>query len=407
MYNLSFMLLLVILACWLCRRFAAAIGQPEFIGDILTGVVIGPYFLGGYLPVMLPVVDVVGFIELLRGLSDVALVWILIEVVWCATDFPSGSLKQKPVMIIAFFSISIPFMVGAVLGYYSKNDLAFGQSAIGYMLFCGVAFSVTALPVLGVMIERLQFIDRSIGGAALAAALYTDAFAWVSLALVVGGWGGSGESDSSMLLRLCGLISLFVVAVLIRRMVTIFEVKAIVGRPTMMLVLFLFVMLCASLTHGLGFHGSIGAIVAVFALADIRGLRTAWEQWEGNLRVVMVPMFFIGTGTMLTFSGFNDSGLWIWVVVFVAAGVASKVISSLIAGLLLGMPQRDSLELGFLMATKGTAELVVLSVGHNASLLSDDSYMALLLLSVVSTLLTTPSIILLNKFRGGFLKSIE
>ncbi|WP_336333707.1 cation:proton antiporter [Pseudomonas putida] len=173
------------------------------------------------------------------------------------------------------------------------------------------------------------------------------------------------------------------------------------------MVLFLFVILCASLTHGLGFHHSIGAIAAVFALADIQGLRNAWEQWEGNLRVVMVPMFFIGTGIMLTFSGFNNAQLWLWVVVFVIAGVVSKVMSSLFAGLLVGMSKRESLELGLLMATKGTAELVVLSVGHGASLLSDNSYRVLLLLSVVSTLLTVSLIILLNKFQGGGLKSIS
>ncbi|EKT4483540.1 cation:proton antiporter [Pseudomonas putida] len=109
---------------------------------------------------------------------------------------------------------------------------------------------------------------------------------------------------------------------------------------------------------------------------------------------------------MLTFSGFNEPYQWLWVVAFVIAGVMSKVISSLLAGLLVGMSKIESLELGFLMATKGTAELVVLSVGYSASLLSDNSYLVLLLLSVVSTLLTVPMIILLNKFRDGGLRPL-
>ena len=406
MYNLSLMLLLAILICWICRRVVFALRQPAFMGDILAGILIGPYFLGGYLPVMLPAVDVVGFLELLRGLSEVGLIWILIEVVWCSAHFHGASLKQKSVLVIALFTISIPFLAGVVLGYYSKSDLAFGQSAIGYMLFCGIAFSVTALPVLAIMIDRLQFISRTVGGSALAAAIYTDGFAWISLALVVGVWGVSGEGDFSTTLRFFGLCSFFVVIVFIKWLISIFEVKATSGQPEVMLLILLFVVLCANLTHGLGFHYSIGAIAAIFALTGIQGLKCAWEQWEGNLRAVMVPMFFIGTGTMLTFSGFNEPYLWLWVVAFVIAGVVSKVISSLLAGLLVGMSKIESLELGFLMATKGTAELVVLSVGYSASLLSDNSYLVLLLLSVVSTLLTVPMIILLNKFRGGGLRPL-
>jgi len=406
MYNLSLMLLLAILICWLCRRIVSALSQPAFIGDILAGILIGPSFLGGYLPVMWPAFDTVGFVELLRGLSEVGLIWILIEVVWCASHIDDGSLKQKSVLIIALFSIVIPFLVGVTVGYYSKDDLAFDQSVIGYVLFCGIAFSVTALPVLAIIIDRLKFISRSIGSLALAVAIYTDAFAWMALALVVGVWGVSGDGDFPILLRYLGLIFFCLVIVVIKWLISIFDVEATSGRSELVLLMFLFVISSANLTHGLGFHSSIGAIAAAFALTGIKGLRGAWEQWAGNLRLVMIPMFFIGTGTMLTFSDFNEAYLWLWVAAFVIAGVISKVISSFLAGLLVGMSKQESLELGLLMATKGTAELVVLSVGHSASLLSDNSYMVLLLLSVVSTLLTAPMIILLNTFRSGKLKPL-
>lgn len=406
MYSLSLMLLLVIFICWLCRRAVLAMSQPAFIGDILAGMLIGPYFLSGHISVIFPAVDMVGFVELLRGLSEVGLIWILIDVIWCTANFHDEFLRRKSVLIVALFSIAVPFLVGVVLGYYSKDDLAFDQSTIGYMLFCGIAFSVTALPVLAIMIDRLQFISRSVGSSALAVAIYSDGFAWVSLALVVGIWGASAEGSFSTLTRFSGLISFFVVILLIKRLISIFELKSTSGKSEVMLFLLLFVVLSANLTHGLGFHYSIGAIAAVFALTGIQGLRSAWEKWEGNIRVVMAPMFFIGTGTMLNFSGFNEAYLWVWVLVFVVGGVISKVLSSLLAGLLVGMSKLESLELGFLMATKGTAELVVLSVGHSAALLSDNSYMVLLLLSVVSTLLTAPMIILLNKFQGGGLKSL-
>ncbi|MGE8060436.1 cation:proton antiporter [Pseudomonas sp. NPDC089547] len=407
MYSLSLMLLVAIFICWVCRKTVSAMNQPEFIGDILAGILIGPYVLGEFLPQILPIVDMVGFIELLRGLSELGLIWILVEAVWCATNFRGDSLNERPAIITAVLSIFIPFLVGAVLGYYSKNHLAFDQSTIGYVLFCGIAFSVTALPVLAIMIDRLKFISRSVGSSALAAAIYTDAFAWISLAIVVGIWGVNAESDIEVLLRFIGLVSFFVVIVVVKMMASKLDLRATTNRAKMTLVIFLFVILCANITHGLGFHYSMGAIAAIFALARVQGLKNAWEQWEGNIRVVMVPMFFVGTGTMLTFASFNNSQLWLWVLVFVVAGVMSKIIASLFAGVLVGMSKLESLELGFLMATKGTAELVVLSVGYSADLLSDDSYMVLLLLSVVSTLLTAPLIILLNKFRQGGLGSMS
>nr|WP_256678497.1 cation:proton antiporter [Pseudomonas sp. CM25] len=392
--------MVVILVCWLSRKLVAALGQPEFIGDILAGVLVGPHLLGTYLPEIFPFVDLLSAVELLQGLSEVGLIWILIEIGWRVSSLDNGALSNRSILVMAFFSITVPFFVGMLLGYWSVEDLASSESALGYVLFCGIALSVTALPVLALIIERSKYISQSVGGTALATAIYTDAFAWIMLSVVVGFWGKPQGEDSSFLLRATGLTSFLLVAIIFRAVTLRLNLRAESSRPGEILIIFLFVLLCAGVTHGLGFHYSIGVIVAVFTFGDIKGIGYAWEKWEGNLRVVMVPIFFIGTGAMISFSGF-ESRLWIWLVIFVIAAVASKVMSSFVSGIILNMERRDSLVLGVLMSTKGTAELVVLSVGHSSSLLSDDSYNVLLLLSVVSTLLTLPLLSLLNKFQHG------
>ncbi|MFV3288684.1 cation:proton antiporter [Pseudomonas sp. NY11955] len=407
MYSLIEMLLLVVVVCLVCRVLVSLFGQPAFVGDILTGFLVGSYFLGSHSLMVFPSANVAEFIKILRALGEIGLICILVEVIWCAKHVRAGSGERGTIIIIACFTIFVPFVVGAIVGYYSSSQLAFGYPVLGYVLFCGIAFSVTALPVLAMLIEQSRYITRSVGAVALVVAIYTDAFAWISLALLVVFLGGGDEETYSALMRF-GCLALFMFCIVIIKM-ALKELEVGFGgnSPGSMLVIFIGIVLSAVLTESIGFHFSIGAIAAIYAFSHVPGIGEAWRKWQGNLCQIAVPLFFIGTGTIISFTGFNEIQLWLWFVVFLIAAVASKILSSYAAGLVVGMNQRESLELGILMSTKGTAELVVLSVGNSAGLLSDNSYAILLLLSVVSTLLTAPLVNLLNRVSRGRLQAVE
>ncbi|WP_443201137.1 cation:proton antiporter domain-containing protein [Pseudomonas sp. 25571] len=106
------------------------------------------------------------------------------------------------------------------------------------------------------------------------------------------------------------------------------------------------------------------------------------------------------SGGMISVSGLSQVHIWFWLFVFLLGTTIGKIISCYIAGLLVGMRQRASMQLGILMSTKGAAELVVLAVGHQEGLLSDDSYTVLLILSVASMMLTVPMLVFLNSYFG-------
>ncbi|MNN75844.1 Sodium/hydrogen exchanger family protein [compost metagenome] len=90
--------------------------------------------------------------------------------------------------------------------------------------------------------------------------------------------------------------------------------------------------------------------------------------------------------------------LWLWLLLFIIGGSLGKILGSYISGRTSGLAPRESIELGILMNAKGLVELVVLEVGVKAGVLSETSYTVLLLFSLISTVLTPPSILLLNRY---------
>lgn len=135
-------------------------------------------------------------------------------------------------------------------------------------------------------------------------------------------------------------------------------------------------------------------------VGDVAGVKGAWDKYLLGIRQLVIPMFFIASGGMISVSGLSQMHIWFWLFVFLLGATISKIISCYIAGLLVGMRQRASMQLGILMSTKGTAELVVLAVGYREGLLSDDSYTVLLILSVASMMLTVPMLVFLNSYFG-------
>ncbi|WP_256662829.1 cation:proton antiporter [Pseudomonas sp. URMO17WK12:I11] len=79
----------------------------------------------------------------------------------------------------------LSFFLGCVVGAWSKASIAPTQPYWSYVIFCGVAISVNALPVLVRIIQEHGGIDEQAGRLALSAAVYTDVFAWGALALVL------------------------------------------------------------------------------------------------------------------------------------------------------------------------------------------------------------------------------
>jgi Kef-type K+ transport system membrane component KefB len=73
-----------------------------------------------------------------------------------------------------------------------------------------------------------------------------------------------------------------------------------------------------------------------------------------------------------------------------AVAVSGKVGGAVLAGRWVGLPRSERLALGLLLNTRGLTELIVLGVGLQLGVLSQDLYGLMVLMALATTVMTVP-----------------
>lgn len=386
--------LIILITCVACRSVLGKLGQPTVLGDVCAGVVLGGTVLGFYYPFFSNVIFLPNALTLLNVLSEFGLVFILVEAAWKISLKDNFEISEKYIMLFSGAGIAMSFVAGGVLAFYSRFDIGPIYNLAGYIVFCGIAFSVTALPVLMAIVKESNELQARCGRLAVAAAVYTDVFAWLALAvlLIVVRHDEAGNLAKVILLGAYTAAMLLLIKPFLRKL------KAKPANKSSGVGLFAFFIISAMTTDILGFHFSIGIILAACVAVEMEGAKEVWDRWTGGIGQLLISLFFVNVGLHFSFNGLSEFTVWLWVLIFLSGAIISKALSSYFAGRIIGLGQRASIELGILMSTKGAAELIVISVGYQAGLLSENSYNVLMLVTFFSTILTAPFISLSNRF---------
>ena len=386
---------LILAVALLLGRMAEKLGQSRVIGEITAGLVLGPSVLGALFPSFSEFVFFTESLRNLKVLAELGLVLLMFEIAWHVPAKRSGegaAARFAPVTI-ALFGMLSSFVIGCVIAVLSKKDLAPDKALWSYTLFCGLALSVTALPVLVRIIADAKTISADSASYALSSAIYTDVFAWLGVALLVAfhSMGATDLLDS--LLKTLLLIGFFLLSFYIVRPLLLRSrfMTSTGGISAQLSIAFCYCLVSAEITARLGFHHAIGAIVAAYVFCKVPGLQLNWENVIGRFSgLFLTPLFFAYSGLQASFGSFSESSVWGWLGLFVVGGFLGKIGGTYWGARVCGLSSATAMEVGVLMNTKGLVELVVLSIGLEMGILSATTYSVLLVLALLSTVMTMP-----------------
>ncbi|ULL04976.1 cation:proton antiporter [Pseudomonas putida] len=409
MSNWIVLVCLILLVCAVCGRVATILGQSRVVGEIVAGVLLGPTVLGAWFPQVSAKVLAPDSMGVVRAFGELGLIMLMVEVPWHAAGLGQRRGEQRAPALIAALGIVMSFSLGCVIGAWSKASIAPTQPYWPFVIFCGIALSVTALPVLVRILREREGINEQAGQLALSAAVYTDVFAWCALALVFTLQFDGAAGLYEGLFRLAGLAAYAALTLLLLR--PWLKKQAAVtslGERSCAAAAFMYCLASAQLTGMLGFHQAIGAVMAAYVFYDVCSMEEAWRRWIGRFsHLFLTPIFFAAAGIQVSLSAFSEPSLWLWLLLFLLGGTLGKVLGSYIGAWMSGLRPINSIEVGVLMNTKGLVELVILSVGVQVGVLSESSYSILLALAVVSTVLTNPLMGLLAWWACRDTQSVE
>lgn len=389
----------LLIVSYLFGQIAKKLGQSRVVGEISAGILLGPTFLGSFSPSTNVDLFHPQSLNVIGGISELGLILLMFEVPWHATGLAGEKLKKIVPGAIALVGIGLSFCVGCMIGFFSINELAPNKPLLPYMLFFGIALSITALPVLVRIVKEHKNVGASAAAISLSAAIYTDIFAWLGLTLVLTAQLSSEQNINTGLLSFLGLLTLIITAMwlikpLVKRYFVLQENKSYHAKLVGAIIVG-----CgfAQVTSWLGFHQAIGAVLAGYVFLGVSGLAENWKKSvSGFADLLLTPIFFAYSGLQVSLSFSGAPIQWLWLLILIIGGCFGKIVGSYFAGRLVGLDKSTSLEVGVLMNTKGLVELVVLGVGLQTGILSNVAYSVLLLLALVSTALTVPLINFIN-----------
>jgi len=392
-------LLFVVAMAKACGYLLQRVGQPQVVGEMIAGFLIGPVVLGQWFPgLQAALFDPAGTSQL-KALSEFGLL-LFMFVIGAEFRFPGGERSGgAKAMVVGLCSIVLPFLLGAALAPWLYERFSSpAVSPLAFTLFIGTVCSVTAFPVLARILKEHGLLASQEGAVAMLAAAMSDVGAWLLLALVA--MVHSNDGDLLMLMaRVGGLLLLvgFSLRVLRPALARWLAGRPGFGQPQVLLVLLGGVMLYGSLTHWLQVHAVFGAFLFGLCLPrDEALLQMIIERLEHLALIVLMPCFFALAGLSTTPGVFADTGLGALALVLLVA-VAGKVVGSALGARLVRYPWRTALSIGVLMNTRGLMELVVLKIGLDMGLISPQLFTLLIVMTIVTTLMTGPLLNLLNR----------
>ncbi|WP_117215155.1 cation:proton antiporter [Allorhizocola rhizosphaerae] len=386
--------LAVLLSVALCLgRLAMRFGLPAVVGELLTGVLLGPSILGnlnGY--GWLWPGDVTQW-QLLDAITQLG-VLLFVAVSGAHLELRTLRRRGRTVAVAGSIALVLPLLIGMATGYLLPGEAlgpAGGRPA--FALLMGVVMAVSAIPVIAKTFIDLKMLHRDIGQLTLVTAAGHDVVAWLLLS-VVSVMTLTGFDGARVLANL-GHLAVFLLAVtVVVRPAAIFALRrsaAGEGSGATITVSVVLIVGCAAASHALGFEAVLGAFVAGILLnTPGRAVTAKLAPLRTFVLAVFAPLFLSTAGLKMDLLALRDPGTLLIAALVLGLAVVGKLAGAYIGGRAGGLTHWEGLALGAGLNARGAVEIVVATIGLRLGVLSPAMYTIVVLVAVFTSLMAPP-----------------
>jgi Kef-type K+ transport system membrane component KefB len=388
---------LVIAVATLLGAVARRCGQPTVVGQILSGVLLGPTVLGRFPGDPVRHLFPHQTVPYLAVLAQVAVV-IFMFTVGYEIEFTALRGHGRAVPLVAAGALCVPMLLGAgsVLVFRSNFAALGGRpESRSFVLFLGVALGITALPVMAAIVRERGLAGTAAGVIAMAAAGVMDVAAWLVLAAVLISAGHSGTLGWPVAMLLTGCFAA-VMLLVVRPALAWWanRPQSVLSSPVP--VAFTLAMSSAWVTSSLGLHPVFGGFLAGLAMRGSRppdpDVLRSMEQAGG----LLLPLFFVVTGLSLNVGAIRGNGLAMLAVILLIS-CAGKLGPAYALSRVSGLEPPQAATVAALVNTRGLTELIVLNVGLADGIIGPQVFTILVLMALLTTLMTGPLLTILHR----------
>ena len=351
---------------------------PLVVVQIIAGILLGPGVLGKWFPDYYAFVFTQPVVQSLNGIAW----WAVMIFVWIAgieLDLRKAWAHRRETAITAGLALATPLLLGsAAAAAMLLRDGWMGPRAMTwqFVLGVGMACAVTALPILILLMEKLEILRQPIGQRILRYASLDDIAIWGVLALILMDWQRVGMQAAFMLaFAVCSLG--------FRRLMVRLQERDrwYVG--------LIWLAACAFGADWSGLHFMVGAFLAGAVMDGDWFDQEQMDLLRHHVLLVMMPVFFLSTGLRTSWS-VGGEAVFVAAAVLLAASVGGKLLGVQAAGRILKWAPGEASVIGWLLQTKALIMIIFANILLDKGVITSGTFTALLLMAVASTMLTVP-----------------
>ena len=389
-------LTVIVLAARIGGEIAQRVGQSAVVGEIVVGILLGPSLFGLLAPELFQYVFHSGSPEPMQMLSQIGLVLLMFQI---GLEFDFSHLNEprnrKAMLWVAAASLIAPFALGYGVGQMSAPILSPSAHPVASALFIATAFSITALPILGRIMMEFDMTRTSLGVIAISAAAIIDVIGWLLLALIttltLSNFDAVSFAVKVALVLLFFIVSWFGIRPLMKRILHHFDAKSGALSNNLLGLVLAAIFLSAMTTYQLGIFAIFGGFMMGVLLHDEHAFVKTWRaRISPFVMVFFLPIFFTYTGLRTNIGSLDSASAWGWCGLIVLLATLGKFGGAYIAARLSGLSHIEAKILGIMMNTRALMELIVINVGYDLGVISQQMFTILVIMAIFSTVITSP-----------------
>jgi Kef-type K+ transport system membrane component KefB len=370
--EIPFAVLIVFASTKLLREIFERLKQPGIAGEILAGLLVGPYVLNWIRPN-----------DVLSALAELGVMFLLFRI----------GLEVKPSDLLKVGASAVAVAVSGV----TVSFLLVGGIALWWLgdpkqaLFISAAMVSTSVVITAEVLSSLNLISARASKVILAAAVVDDVLGLIVLALVSSYVQGHANWPELILTAVLAIAFTGFMAFWGHRAVKQIvpemrsRIQLVEAEFTVSMALLFSLALVAVYA---GVAAIIGAFFAGMALSETVEERV--HTMTGGVAELLVPFFLAGIGMRLDPAVFADRRMLTLALILLIAAIAAKLLGCGVAAL--GLGRTDAFRVGAGMAPRGEVGMVVAQLGRKMGVMPGNIFAMIIFLSLATTLAAPPLI---------------
>ncbi len=380
------LLLLLVLARFFGEIFER-MKQPAMIGEIIAGIILGPTLL-----------NFIHRTEELKVISDLG-VFLLVILAGLEINFDDilKSMKGRNI-VVSLLAFLLPILSGFMIGKL------FGQNVMT-TVFIGLCVAITALPVSIRILMDLGKLNTEVGQKIISVAIFDDVLALTILGILL----DLNHIDKSFtaittatIITAVKLLCFILFIYVSYRVIKHFSQKenfvenqidkllgVLKGKESLFALLFMFILLFATLTESIGLHFIIGSFFAAMLLnKKLIGEKNIglFQKTTSSMAMgFLAPIFFAGIGLEFKFSAIENYSLLFAIII---VSFLSKMVGGYVGGRFAHLGHRESITLAYGLNARGIMELVIANIAFSNGFINVEIFSMLVIMGLVTTLST-------------------